>query len=82
MKKILFVLVLSSFVTGCYDPGKAKDVLVKSGYSDISIDGYGWFSCGKDDWYSTAFVAKSPNGSEVTGSVCSGFFKGNTIRLD
>jgi hypothetical protein len=46
------------------------------------VGGYDWFGGGKDDVYRTNFKAIAPNGDTVTGCVTSGWFKGNTIRLD
>ena len=75
-------LALLPFINGCTDTGTAQRVLQQNGYKDISIEGYAFFSCGKDDWYSTKFEATSPNGSHVEGAVCSGLlFKNATIRF-
>ena len=61
---------------------RATEVLTAQGYSEIEITGYGWLDCSDDDAYATAFTATAPSGSKVDGTVCSGWFKGNTVRLD
>ncbi len=77
---ILLVAVL--FLGGCgSDPVGAEKTLRISGYTEITITGYRWFS-GNDDAYVTEFKARAPNGEMVTGVVTSGVNKGHTIRLD
>ena len=67
---------------GVSDPLKAERTLTNAGYTDIKVGGSSWFACG-GDWYNTTYVAKSPGGQSVTGTVCSGFlFKNSTIRFD
>lgn len=76
---VLFgVLVLC----GCTRPEEASRVLENSGYRDIEITGYNYFSCSKDDVFRTGFLAISCNGAKVEGTVCSSWFKGATIRFD
>lgn len=83
-KKTLAIclVVLIGLGTGCTKSGETIRVLEQSGYSNIEITGWRPFAKSEDDFYSTGFRAKAPNGETVTGTVCSGFFKGNTIRLD
>ena len=65
------------------DPKGATRVLEASGYTDIQITGYRWFTGDGGDFYHTGFRAKSPSGSEVTGTVTRGLlFKSATVRLD
>ena len=85
MKNLIKVCTILSVVlvmSGCSNPDKATQVLKKQGYTEIHITGYSLFACSEDDFYSTGFEAKSVTGEFVTGAVCSGFFKGNTVRLD
>jgi hypothetical protein len=82
--KIFGVLVLAVFLTGCgilTEPQAATKVLEDQGYTHIQITGYRWFTCG-DDTFSTGFMAINSAGHEVTGVVCAGWMKGNTIRFD
>lgn len=81
MKKLLLTLTLL-VLTGCTNADKATSVLHKQGYTDIEITGYDFFACSEDDLYATGFEAKSVTGEFISGTVCSGMFKGNTIRLD
>ena len=88
MKKFLvllvmaFALCLSGCDSMCTDPVESTRILKQQGYSQVQTTGYSWLACGKNDWYSTGFTAKSPAGVYVGGTVCSGIFKGHTIRLD
>lgn len=83
-----FVIYLIATMTimilfSCTDTSKAKKVLLDAGYHPIEVGGYGLLDCSQDDMYATRFKAYSPDSSRiVTGCVCQGWFKGNTIRLD
>lgn len=82
IKLIAFISLLSLFLTGCYNSSDAQKALDDAGFTNIEITGHAWFSCGKDDFYSTSFKAKNIHGKEVSGAVCSGFlFKNSTIRF-
>lgn len=81
--KHLIVLLAVLALAGCTDPNNAYRVLSNSGYTNISVGGYDWLNCSKDDFYHTSFYATSPSGQSVNGVVCAGlFFKGSTIRLN
>ena len=82
MKKTLLLITAVITLPGCSDANKATTTLSQNGYTDIRIDGHAWFMCDDKDKFSTKFYATSPNGTKVSGAVCSGFFKGNTIRFD
>ena len=75
-------LIGSLFLAGCSDHNTAVRVLTDQGYTDVQTTGYAMFTCGEHDTASTGFVATSPAGKRVTGAVCSGWFKGATIRFD
>jgi len=80
MKKLLVLSLL--FFSACTDEHNAMRVLQENGYRNVQLTGYGWFACSKDDTFRTSFIAISPNGSQVKGTVCSGFiFKNSTIRF-
>lgn len=76
------LIIIAMMLAGCYSNGDATKALQESGYTEIELYGHAMWSCGKDDTFSTEFKAKSPSGTVVTGAVCSGWFKGKTIRLD
>ena len=82
--KTLTKLVAGAFLllafTGCTDKSGATRALKQQGYTDITITGYNIMRCDKNDNFSTGFKAKSASGHGVTGTVCSGIFKGHTIR--
>lgn len=64
------------------DPRKATAALEAQGMTDVKIGGYSWFGCAKGDEYHSSFSATGANGKPVTGVVCSGMFKGTTVRFD
>ncbi len=81
MRKLLIVAALLT-LTACTDGSKATKVLTDMGYTDITITGYSPFSCSEDDTFKTGFTARSPSGNRVSGTVCSAFLKGATVRFD
>ena len=83
MKRTMLAgLAILALVGACTDEQTAKRVLEEQGYSEVRTTGWAWLSCGKDDTFKTGFVARSPKGNKVEGAVCSGWFKGATVRLD
>lgn len=73
-------LLLIFLIVGCTNEHEARRVLEQDGVTDVRMDGYPWFACGKGDFYHTGFVGKR-NGKEISGTVCSGLiFKASTIR--
>lgn len=83
MKKVIFIflITLCLFLQGCTQEEKTTTLLKQQGYKNIYITGYMAFNCSKDDFYRTGFTATAPNGERVSGVVCSGIFKGSTIRF-
>jgi len=82
MKKIIFALIVATMFCACSNSQDAERVLQENGFTNIQTTGYSFFACGKDDFFSTGFTATSVNGSQVSGTVCSGLlFKGSTIRF-
>ena len=83
MKKLIFIAVALLLLSSCTSEPRARKVLEDNGYTNVQITGYRWFMCGKDDTYATGFVATAPvTKKQVSGAVCEGFFKGETIRFD
>jgi len=66
----------------CTSPERATQTLLAQGYTQVETTGYAYFDCGRDDIFATGFEATAPSGQRVEGAVCSGLFKGNTVRLD
>lgn len=77
-----FAVAVIVHCTGCTDSSKAKKVLRSQGFTQIELTGYRWLGCSKDDAFHTGFTARSVNGQEVSGVVCSGFLKSATVRFD
>lgn len=76
----LYLVALALLVTGCVRQDESRRVLTQDGFTNIYITGWKPLSCG-DDFFSTGFIA-TKNGLETSGTVCSGFLKGYTIRFD
>lgn len=84
MKKTIITIATLAclLLSGCYSGNDTIDVLSKDGYTNIETHGHAFFACGKDDSFATKFTATSPVGNKVSGAVCSGWFKGKTVRFD
>jgi hypothetical protein len=82
MKKLTLTVATLLVLAGCSDPDVARRALDNQGFDHIQTEGYRWFGCGKDDTYHTGFTATNGKGKTVTGVVCSGWFKGATVRFD
>ena len=81
MKKILTIAAVMVFLSGCTDKNIANKALESAGFTDVKITGWNPLACGEDDTYATGFIAINPQGKVVEGTVCSGVFKGATIRF-
>ena len=71
---------MALLLTACSDKSGAEKALDDQGFTNIVTTGWSFIGCGKDDLYATGFTATNPKGKSVTGVVCSGMFKGSTIR--
>ncbi|HCZ48001.1 MAG TPA: hypothetical protein DCZ11_03230 [Gammaproteobacteria bacterium] len=78
----MMMLALAALAAGCTKPEDARQALEGAGFTQIELGGYGWFACDEKDTFSTKFTATGPTGKRVSGVVCSGLLKGNTIRMD
>jgi hypothetical protein len=81
MKKLL-LLALIVTLSGCTAARSSKRALEAAGYTNIEMKGYAFFGCDDNDRFHDKFTATGPTGVQVSGVVCSGWFKGSTIRLD
>ena len=85
MRKIIFILAFAFMLASCTNDDafkKGKKQLENMGYTDVRSTGYTMFCCGDGDDYAEGFVAKGRNGDRVVGCICSGLFKGVTIRFE
>lgn len=82
MYKYVLIGLVVLLSTGCTSEPEAVRALDGAGYTDVRITGWKPLKCDDRDTFSTGFVAVGPTGKNVSGSVCSGFLKGATIRLD
>jgi hypothetical protein len=81
-KIFLFVAIVMLLTSGCSSHNDAVSALTAAGYTNIQTHGHAFFTCSEDDAFATEFTATGPNGQHASGAVCSGWFKGKTIRLD
>lgn len=82
MKNMLIIAAIIALLCACTDPNGATKALQANGYKDVQITGYDFFSCSKDDFYCTGFIATAQNGERVEGAVGGGLvLKGRTIRI-
>lgn len=79
MKKL--VLAALFVLSGCTAPDEAARVLTSMGFTQVTVTGYNAFACSEDDVFHTGFTARSPTGQFVSGTVCSGWLKGATVRF-
>ena len=84
MKTTIAILgAVALMLAGCTSQDDARRALEGAGYTDIQLGGYAWLMCdSKSDTFATEFTAKGPTGRAISGAVCSGFFKGSTIRTN
>ena len=86
MKKFVLISFIAitalSALSACTDADKATRVLHGMGYKNVEVTGYRFFACGDDYTFHTGFKAKGADGSDVTGTVCSGVLKGSSVKID
>jgi hypothetical protein len=63
------------------DEPTAKRVLSSYGFTKVEFTGSSFTGCGVGDSYRTRFDAKGADGASISGIVCGGIVKGNTVRL-
>lgn len=81
-KGLLFMSL--SIVLSCIDPDKARATLAAAGYTQVTLTGHAWRTCGQDDTC-TGFTALGPTNRYVEGAVGCGYAscnKGCTIRIE
>lgn len=59
---------------------RARETVIKSGFTNVQMGGRDYWACGKDDSAGWKFTATNPQGIQVTGTSCCAFFKGCTLR--
>lgn len=82
MNKTVLSIIVALTVGACSDSDTATKALRGAGYTQVQITGYRFFTCGERDSFHTGFSALGPTGVPVKGTVCSGWLKGATIRMD
>ena len=85
MKYIFILLTVAigcGLSTACSKTDSSIATLQASGYANVQLTGYRFMGCPRDDSFHTGFVAKTSNGNQVSGVVCSGWLMGSSIHLD
>jgi len=86
IKQVCIGIVVALALAGCgVAPTDGTRVLEDAGYTDVVIGGAEilFSGCGEGDTFKSSFTAKSiATGRAVTGSLCQGWFKGITIRVN
>jgi len=84
MKYIIPMAGLLLLFPSCTDEEGAKMALESQGFDKIEMTGYTFFGCDEKDTFHTGFKAcRGPENTNCTsGVVCSGLFKGSTIRYN
>ena len=82
--RLIAVLLASAVLMSCAarDEDAATRALTGLGFKEIELHSVGLLSLSCDEAYRTGFKAKSADGVEVTGVVCTGFLKRSTVRFD
>lgn len=82
MKKILYTIPLL-FLVGCgVDVQKGTKAAEATGLTDVKVGSWTFFGCDEKDSFRSTFTATGVDGKPVSGVMCSGWFKGITIRFD
>lgn len=84
MKQFVALGLLLLSLGGCTDEARTQRALDDLGFTDVRITGSRWtiWTCGRDYTYATGFAATNPRGKIVTGTVCSGFLVGTSVKFD
>lgn len=79
---MIYILIIATTNSNPNRLENTTKILESQGYNDIKFTGIKVFSCSPYDIYRIGFEAISPAGKTVEGTVCSGIFKGHTVRFD
>nr|WP_086491256.1 hypothetical protein [Novosphingobium panipatense] len=67
---------------GCSEDKAGMRAAVQDfGFTEVTLGGFAWLGCSKDDMFSRTWVGLSASGSRVEGVVCGGWAKGYTVRI-
>ncbi len=80
ISSLFIAAVLALPLLACTNEEKARSVLDKQGFTEVTFTGYAFSACSEDDVSHTGFRAKNPQGKEVEGVVCCGWLKSCTVR--
>lgn len=81
MKNIFLALLLSLLLGACTSDNDAHRALEGAGFTEIETQGYSIWGCSDKETFRTKFKARNPQGTVVTGVVCSDWLKAATIRF-
>lgn len=81
MKRLIIVGLISTvLLSSCTNESVATQTLLDSGYTNPTHLGYSAFACSSDDHFADKYQVTAPSGNRIEVVVCSGLFKGATIR--
>lgn len=81
MKNFICIALLALSLVACTDEANSRNALENYGFTEIQFTGYQYFGCSDSDSFSTGFKAKNPQGRNVSGVVCCGYYKACTVRF-
>lgn len=82
MRRALALAALLSLGACTVPEDQARIAIAANGMTAIELGGYPLLGCGRDDSFARSFTATTAAGQRVRGVVCSGVFKGATVRID
>jgi len=79
---VSLVVAVALALSGCTVPeSQATSAIEAMGMTNVQVGGYAFFGCDDKDSFASTFTATGANGRSVRGVVCSGLFKGATVRI-
>lgn len=74
--------LLTAYSYAGADLNKVVHIAERNGYSQVTLTGHAWQSCGRIDLFSEGFSAMTQEGKQVDGAVCYGPLKEARVQLN
>lgn len=81
MLRTMALILLGFSLCACTSQNTAYQAADNLGFKQINVGFTSIFGCGKHEFFGRSFTAININGKPVSGVVCSGLFKGATVRF-
>lgn len=78
--RVIIGTALLLTLSACTDEAGARRAIEASGMTPVEVGGYPMWGCDQNDTFATKFKARNAQGREVSGVVCSTWWKGATVR--